>query len=330
MANITLNLYSPLEWVLLLISLFPLIRDAIVQFVGNVSFVKIVSSYSCSFNTLFMLDRILNLATVILIVVYIIKLSRSTNPIALKITLPIIMFMFFMFAIVHVLEVWNCILGALSTNPPINLNKNDYFPNHQLWESNFGSVRKEILSIVERGDIPCFDEVISRVSALVERKNGNCWRWKFLKVRGEINEEALVDCLVVKELLKDPMIANASISILDPNVSIAPHRGYFKGFLRYHLCIETSDDDENKPFIVCGGETYSWKTGEGVMLDDMYVHHVVNNSNHRRIVIFMDIKRTDLPAPIGYISEKISDIIDAHPLLQFIIKTQHKQIKNNS
>ena len=156
------------------------------------------------------------------------------------------------------------------------------------------------------------------------RGDGTCWRWGYLKTRGVLDEGALAGSPLLRRLLADPQIANASVSMVDPRVSIPPHRGYFKGYLRYHLCVETPDDDPDRPYIVVGGQKHTWQTGEGVMLDDMFEHEVVNRSDRRRIVLFLDIRRR-VGGLAGAITDALTEWAHDSPLVKAVVRSQHAQ-----
>jgi beta-hydroxylase len=133
------------------------------------------------------------------------------------------------------------------------------------------------------------------------------------------------------KLLKDQEIHNAFFSILDPGVEIPPHVGYYKGYLRYHMGVIIPNNDtvktDDKAYIVCGGEKYIWKEGEGVVFDDLYLHYVKNPTNKGRVVLYIDIKR-DFESNIV---NKINDIgiflIENSLLFNYFVKNQHSQNK---
>ena len=133
------------------------------------------------------------------------------------------------------------------------------------------------------------------------------------------------------ELLKDEQIHNAFFSILDPGVEIPPHVGYYKGYLRYHMGIvipnNETDRTDDKAYIVCDGEKYIWKEGEGVVFDDMYLHYVKNATNQTRVVLYLDIKRKST----SYFVDKINDIgiflIENSIIFKIFLKNQHSQNK---
>jgi len=228
------------------------------------------------------------------------------------------------------LGIWNIFLEAITDNPPMNIDKK-YFEGHILFEDkeNFKKIRSEVLDIVDNYDIKSLKELSTIFrNAVTEKNNGkHTWRFQFIKQNGELYE-MLNNYPVLKNALNNKLIFNAGISILDPLISIPQHIGYFKGFLRYQVCIETNDDDPNKPYIICGDQKYTWRTGEGVLFDDMFNHYVVNNSDSRRIVLYLDILRLNLPNIIIKINNLICNIISKDKLSNFILKKQHIQRKN--
>jgi hypothetical protein len=137
------------------------------------------------------------------------------------------------------------------------------------------------------------------------------WRTLFLRFGGR-DHEANRDRLPVLASLLDgmPEVYNAFYSILQPGVSLAPHRGYCKAFIRYHLGMVVPEPD--KATLIVGGQRYRWKEGEGVLFDDMFVHAVENHCSKPRIVLFLDVRRrTGLIG--GLISDVVEWAVDRHP-----------------
>jgi hypothetical protein len=228
------------------------------------------------------------------------------------------------------LGIWNIFLEAITDNPPMNIDKKN-FEGHKFFENeeNFQKIRSEVIDIVDNYDIKSLKELSTIFRNAVEEKNDgkHTWRFQFLKQNNNLYE-ILDNYPNLKNILEDKLIFNAGISILDPKISIPQHIGYFKGLLRYQICIETNDSDPDKPYIVCGGQKYTWKTGEGILFDDMYNHYVVNNSESRRIVLYLDIKRQNLPKIIKYLNNLICKNISEDKLSNYILKKQHIQRKN--
>ena len=44
-------------------------------------------------------------------------------------------------------------------------------------------------------------------------------------------------------------------------------------------------------FITLGNQTYSWRDGEVILLDDSYLHYVENNTDKYRVILLCDILR---------------------------------------
>jgi aspartyl/asparaginyl beta-hydroxylase (cupin superfamily) len=92
-------------------------------------------------------------------------------------------------------------------------------------------------------------------------------------------------------LLKSmPEVLAAMFSILPPGKEIPPHIGPFRGSLRYHLGLKVPRDRQNC-YINVDGRDYHWREGEGQLFDDTYLHHVRNDTNETRIVLFLDVER---------------------------------------
>jgi len=243
--------------------------------------------------------------------------------IILLLTLPII----FIYPAVALV---NAGIGLVSNNKPMYINKNNYFPQHKVFENtqNFKKIQKEVINLLKENKFDCFNKFYS--SDIDNNEEKKCWKWfPLLDING-FNEENCKKvpflCSLLKEEFKtEKLITSASISILEPNTNIPPHRGYLKNILRYHLGIIIPTD--KKPFIVCDGIKYYWKEGEGIMFDDMYVHYVENPSNYRRAVLFIDVLRNNLPEPFNSISNFSYDIIIRNKTLKSIDNKIHQQIK---
>jgi aspartyl/asparaginyl beta-hydroxylase (cupin superfamily) len=105
-----------------------------------------------------------------------------------------------------------------------------------------------------------------------------------------------------------PNLYTAFFSVLDPHQHIAPHFGYYKGFLRYHLGIiipndnadgccylrvnaNRADNTRRERSLIDKGVTYYWKNGEGVLFDDTFLHDAHNDSDEVGVVLWLDVAR---------------------------------------
>ena len=82
----------------------------------------------------------------------------------------------------------------------------------------------------------------------------------------------------------------AMFSILPPGKTLLPHHGPFNGILRYHLGLIIPKEKE-KCFIIVNNKKYIWEEGKDILFDDTLIHHVENNTDEFRVVLFLDIPR---------------------------------------
>lgn len=144
----------------------------------------------------------------------------------------------------------------------------------------------------------------------------NGWKTLFLRMGGKDHQQNMARMPKLAELLRAmPEVYTAFFSILAPGVSLAPHRGYSKALLRYHLGMIVQEPD--LAHLTVGAQEYRWHEGQGVLFDDMFVHSVENRCTKPRIVLFMDIRR-----PMGQVGRVLSAlmewIIEVHPYQKII------------
>ncbi len=77
-------------------------------------------------------------------------------------------------------------------------------------------------------------------------------------------------------------------AMLPPGSTLTLHRDPYAGSLRYHLGLDTPNDDGCT--IVVDGERYSWRDGEDVVFDETYLHWAENTTQKDRIILFCDIE----------------------------------------
>lgn len=142
------------------------------------------------------------------------------------------------------------------------------------------------------------------------------------------------------ELLRNvPGLYTAFFSVLESGQYIAPHRGYWKGFLRYHLGVIIPNDNadascwlrvnadpaDEAPSLASDaerierGEKYHWKEGEGVMFDDTFLHDAKNGSNDVRVVLWLDLRRK-LPRYLSALNTILLEIAHRAPSVAAVRK----------
>lgn len=159
------------------------------------------------------------------------------------------------------------------------------FPKHKILQKNWQTMRDEAVTALQSGHM-------TKIKGDLLFKNiaDEKWRKLYLKWHGPIDPIARQLCPKTCEILDSmPEIRIAMFSVLEPGAIITPHRGPFKGCLRYHLGL--SCPKKSGCQILVDGQPYSWKDGEDVLFDDTYVHQVENSTDEYRIILFCDVDR---------------------------------------
>ena len=190
-------------------------------------------------------------------------------------------------------------LISLKTKNYPYLNRKKVFPSYIDFEntSNFKKIKKEVVNYLENYDKAfidtrdSFDSETNRYIGGGDKSVGKNWKISTILIGNKFSKLAKKKLpYLVRLLKKNSNIVSCAISLLPAKKAIPIHVGYFKGVLRYQLAITVPKDRKNV-FICVNGEKYSWKEGEGVLFDDMYPHKVYNNTDEKRVVLYMDVKR---------------------------------------
>lgn len=188
---------------------------------------------------------------------------------------------------------FSLLLKIFFKNPPI-VDKAQYFPQFELFEENWITIREELKMVMEHEEsIPKFHEV-DNVQRFISAKDNVPWRTFIFKAYDNWMHENCELAPQTTALIKQiPEVTTAMFSILGPHKHIPLHYGFYKGIFRYHLGIVIPKNGEC--YIVNGGQKYTWEEGESVLFDDTFQHAVWNNSEETRVVLFCDVFRSDLP-----------------------------------
>ena len=173
--------------------------------------------------------------------------------------------------------------GAILRHPGTDL-----FPNVHRLRASLPMILEEAQGVLEVATPIHKDQFFSEIA-------DEGWKKFYIKWYGPPDPIALEVCPQTVRLLESmPEVHLAMFSILEPRSVIKPHNGPFRGSLRYHLGLETPNDD--RCFIRTGlgsrvEQTYSWRDGEDVMFDDTFIHEVRNETDRRRVILFLDVER---------------------------------------
>lgn len=184
------------------------------------------------------------------------------------------------------------LISMFVKNPPM-VDKERFFPEGRLLEENWKVIREELIEVLkDETHIPKFHEV-DGIQRFISAKDKVPWRVFGIKAFDKWIEPNVRKTPRTVELLKQlPQVSLAMFSILDGGKRIPRHFGFFRGVFRYHLGLMVPDTSKGgECYIICGGQRYDWKEGEGVLFDDTYWHEVWNKTDQRRVVLFLDVLR---------------------------------------
>jgi len=173
------------------------------------------------------------------------------------------------------------------------------FPWVQTVEANWLVIRKELdLLLSDNEVIPNLQDVSPEQSPVAQ---GESWKSFFLYGFGHKIERNCARCPGTAHLVaKIPGLKMAMFSILAPKSHIPPHRGPYKGLLRYHLGLIIPAPGSSCRIRV-GDEIRSWQEGRSLIFDDSYDHEAWNESNQHRVILFVDFVRP-LPFPLSLLN----------------------------
>ncbi|WP_235499660.1 aspartyl/asparaginyl beta-hydroxylase domain-containing protein [Frateuria sp. Soil773] len=182
---------------------------------------------------------------------------------------------------------YNLLMYAFSAVPARPILDRRGFPQLDLLQANWQTIRAEALQLFDEGHI--------RAAAKHNDASFNSffkqgWKRFYLKWYGEPLASAEALCPQTVALLKSiPSVKAAMFALLPPGSKLNPHRDPFAGSLRYHLGLITPNSDDCRIFV--DGEVHAWGDGKDVVFDETYVHWAENRTDQTRVILFADVER---------------------------------------
>jgi len=193
-------------------------------------------------------------------------------------------------AILPPVGLYNNIIKMFHPNHIHVFNPND-FEDNSILKNNWKIFQEEALELYAKKEKLVNMSDLSKSSFSGIDKETNQWKVFMIKWYDTPLANAKKFCPKSTAIIEQcPKIHAAMFSILEPGKYIPPHKGPFKGCLRYHLGLKIPKDNENC-YIKVDGINYHWQEGEALVFDDTYEHSVYNNTNEPRIILFIDIER---------------------------------------
>ena len=230
------------------------------------------------------------------------------------------------FALLYPISVaWSALITPWCEAKAVGHDLQKTLSSHKDLSDNWQPLAQEYVRVTHGfGRLPSIGDVLSDVAlttvneAVAERadlQGPPRWTTIFLRLGARDFKATLRHFPLLASLIANPRIVGALFSCLEPGVELKPHRGYFKGVLRYHLCLRVSEPES--VWLVVDGQRYHWRAGEAVVFDDMYVHSAHNLSSQPRLVLFMDVLRP-LPTVLDGINHWIARYSGRHPVSRLI------------
>jgi beta-hydroxylase len=156
-------------------------------------------------------------------------------------------------------------------------------------EAQSGALRAELEAVLKNSEsIPSFQQISKDQARLTQDDQ---WKTFFLYGYGYKIDGNCARCPVTTQAIEAiPGMYTAFFSILGPGKHIPPHRGPYNGLLRVHLGLIIPQQAEQCRIEV-GGEVQHWQQDRCLVFDDTYKHQVWNDTQERRVVLFLDVQR---------------------------------------
>ena len=176
------------------------------------------------------------------------------------------------------------------------------------------AIQSEARAIAERIErVPRFHELMPE-QADVSANDNRDWRMFILKAYGISVPENLARCPILSQLLADtPEVLSAAFSFLAPHKHIPPHRGPFRGIMRFHLILKMPLAPDGRPAAVLtiDGKPHRMHEGAYLLWDDTYLHEVLNDSDEVRIALLLDVWRPGMPLDMRLLSHSVVTFVRA-------------------
>jgi beta-hydroxylase len=126
-------------------------------------------------------------------------------------------------------------------------------------------------------------------------------KWYAKECRRSAQEMCPETCAVVDSV---PAIRAAMFTVLPPGARLGRHHDPIASSLRYHLGLVTPNSE--KCALTLDGVQYPWRDGEELLFDQTCLHSAVNETETARVILFCDVEKTQLRAPIRQLADAVN------------------------
>lgn len=200
--------------------------------------------------------------------------------------------------------------SLVPTTPFLDPSTFDWIPRV---EENWRAIRAELDALLEhQADLPALHEITPDAGDI---SDDDLWQSFFFFGYGFRADDNCRRCPETARILGEiPGLTSAFFSILAPGKRIPPHRGLWRGVLRYHIALKVPEPADQAGITVAG-ETRHWEEGKSLVFDDTYEHSAWNLTQGTRVVIFTDVVRP-CRAPGSWINRFVIRAVSLSPFVR--------------
>lgn len=217
--------------------------------------------------------------------------------ILLLLLLLVIVLIIFLYSLVYypqqLLRPVNYLLTKNLTNSAIFSQADllEIFPAHLELQQKWTTIRDEGQKLAQQ--VQANTNYLNHYHLNLGQENKQNWTTIPLRLFQQDCSVHLQQCPVLAEILAQHLeIKSCLFSIMQPGKVIQPHHGPYAGLLRYQLALDIPATTEvNNCFLYVDDQMHHWSNGQGVLFDERHLHGAVNLTEHRRMVLLIDVER---------------------------------------
>jgi len=223
-------------------------------------------------------------------------------------------------------QIWYSFLGKRPEENQIGFYNTNKFAWVKTIESSASEIKEEIIRYVDEDSkrmIPYFNKDLVSKTSVWKTSAFRFWNWNFKK-----NQKSCPKTMQVLEQI--PNLISASVSILEPNSEIHPHRGDTNAIMRGHLPILVPEEKTSLGFKV-GDDQVVWEEGKLLLFNDAAYHNAWNLSSSQRIVLIIDVIRPEFVSrKYNICSNVLGSLIFQNLALKFNLICKFQQWQKNT
>jgi aspartate beta-hydroxylase len=208
-------------------------------------------------------------------------------------------------------DVMRRIYDSRIEGPPV-LDMETEFPAGERFRAAWRDIRAEAAEVAKKLDmVPRFHEIM-REQSPISSPGERAWRMFIVKAYGvEVPAKAALCPTLARLASAAPEVLSASFSFLEPGGHIPPHRGPFRGVLRFYMALSMPVRSDGRPGAVLkiAGVEHRLTEGEYLLWDDTFEHEVWNESDGLRCVLLLDVWRPGMPIDMRLLSKTLIGVV---------------------